>query len=325
LRRRDVLALISIVAAGGRAGAQSGGVPVVGFLGFASAEADSAPLAAFREGLRAQGHVEGETIRLVARHAAGNMERATELIEEMKGIPVSVFVAPGPGAARSIHRRTQTPIVAIGLPPTGTEDLFGSLARPGGTVTGFTYFGETLSAKRIEALREVLPGSTRVGVLHNASDPFFQDWGTQTEASAREQGLHPIRLNLRSGTPAEVQELLESLRAQGGDAVIIVRDFLTHTVINDIIRISTELGIASVAEQARFVQDGALMSYGPDIFDLFRRAAEYVDRIVKGEKPGDLPIQIPTKFELAINLRKARALDLQVPASVFARADIIVE
>ncbi len=325
MRRRDALALMAILAAGGHADAQAEALPIVGFLGFASAEADSAPLAAFREGLRAQGHVEGQTIRVVSRHAAGDLDLAGHLIEEMKGIPVNVFVAPGPAAARSIHRRTQTPIVAIGLPPTGTEDLFASLARPGGTVTGFTYFGETLSAKRIEALREVLPGSSRVGVLHNASDPFFRDWGTQTEASAREQGLHPIRLNLRSGTPDEVRRLLESLRAQGGDAVIIVRDFLTHTVIDDIIRISADLGIASIAEQARFVQDGALMSYGPDIFDLFRRAAEYVDRIVKGERPGELPLQIPTKFELAINLRTAGALGVQVPAPVFARADIIIE
>jgi putative ABC transport system substrate-binding protein len=275
--------------------------------------------------LQQQGYVEGQSILVEARHAAGDMNVAARLIDELVRRPVKVFVAPGPAAARSIHRATKIPIVAVGLPPTGNEDLYASLARPGGTVTGFTFFGEALSAKRIEVLREMLPSTRVLGILHNAADPVFRDWGVQTEASAREQGLQPVRLGLRSPSSTEIQDLLRALRAQGGNVVLVVRDFMTHTAIDEIIRSSADLGLAVVAEQARFVEAGALMSYGPDNFDLFRRAAGYVDRIIKGESAGDLPIEVPAKYEFAINLRSARARGLDVPLPLLAQADLVVE
>ncbi len=171
----------------------------------------------------------------------------------------------------------------------------------------------------------MLPHLSVVGILHNVTDPVFRDWGAQTEASAREQGLQPVRLGFRSHSPAEVQELLRSLRTQNGDAVIVIRDFLTHTMMNEIIRTATELRMGVMAEQARFVEAGALMSYGPDIVDVFRQAAVYVDRILKGEKAGDLPIQVPADLELAINLKTARVLGLTVPPSLLARADEVIE
>jgi len=216
--------------------------------------------------------------------------------------------------------------VAIGLPPTaGDHDLFASLAKPGGTVTGFSNFGEELSAKRIEILRELLPKSSVLGILHNVTDPVFRAWGVQTEASARAQGLRTVRLGLRLTSPGEVTTLLRSLRDEGGDAVVVIRDFLTHTMRDEIIRTSAELDIAVIAEQAAFVEAGALMTYGADLPDLFRRAAGYVDRIVKGEKAGDLPIQLPAKFEFIINLKTAKALGITVPAVLLARADEVIE
>jgi putative ABC transport system substrate-binding protein len=275
--------------------------------------------------LQQQGYVEGQSILVEARHAGGDVDVAARLIDELARRPVTVFVAPGPAAARSIHRATKIPVVAVGLPPSGNDDLYTSLARPGGTVTGFTFFGETLSAKRIEVLREMLPHVRVLGILHNAADPVFRDWGVQTEASAREQGLQPVRLGLRSTSPTEVQDLLRSLRAQGSDVVLVVRDFMTHTAIDEIIRSSADLGLAVVTEQARYVEAGALMSYGPDTSDLFRRAAGYVDRIIKGEKAGDLPIEVPAKYEFAINLRSARARGLDVPLPLLAQADLVVE
>jgi len=301
-------------------------LPVVAFLGFASVEADRQTLAAFRKGLIEQGHVEGQTIVVEARHAGGDMDLAARLIDELARKPVDVFIAPGPAGTRWLRQVTLIPVVAIGLPPAaGGHDLFVSLAKPGGTVTGFSNFGEELSAKRIEILREMLPRSSVLGILHNVTDPVFREWGVQTEASARAQGWRAMRLGLRSTAPGEVADLLRSLRSEGGDAVVVIRDFLTHTMQDEIIRTSAELRIAVIAEQAKFVEAGALMTYGADIPDLFRRAAGYVDRIVKGEKAGDLPIQLPAKFEFIINLKAAKALGITVPATLLARADEVIE
>ena len=325
MRRRDALALLAMLATKTHAFAQVK-LPIVGFLGFASEEADRQTLDAFRTGLREHGHIEGQTILLEARHASGDLNRAARFIDEMVRRPVNVFVAPGPAATRSIRRATQIPIVALGLPPTvGDHDLFASLAKPGGSVTGFSYLGEELSAKRIEVVREIVPNSSVIGILHNITDPVYRGGGKQTEASAVAQGLRPIRLGLQSTSPAEVRELIRSLRDQGGDAVIVVSDFLTSTVQDEIIRSSVELRIAVIAERPSFVQAGALLSYGADILDLFRRAAEYVDRIIKGEKAGDLPVQLPTKFSLVINLKTAKALGIVAPDSLLARADELIE
>jgi putative ABC transport system substrate-binding protein len=312
---------------GTRSFAQTQGrLPVVGFLGFATEQADRASLTALRRGLSEQGYVEGQTILLEARHAGGDLDLANRYIHEMIRRPVDVFVAPGPAATRSIRRATQIPIVAIGLPPAaGDHDLFASLTRPGGTVTGFSYFGEELAAKRIEVLREFRPELSVLGILHNVIDPVFRDWGIQTEASARAQGLRSVRLGLRSLSPDEIRRLLQSLRDQGGEAVIVIRDFLTHTMADAIVSTAASLGITVVAEQERLVEAGALMSYGADIPDLFRRAAGYVDRILKGEKAADLPIQLPTEIEFVINLKTAKALALEVPPALLARADAVIE
>jgi putative ABC transport system substrate-binding protein len=327
MRRRDALALLGLLSAVSRSIAQMGGrLPAVSFVGFGSEEADRATLSALRTGLKEQGHVEGQTILLDARHAAGDLRMANQYILEMVSRPVDVFVAPGPASTRSLRLATQIPIVAIGLPAeVGDHGLFASRAKPGGTVTGFSYFGEELAAKRIEVLREVLPNLSMLGILHNVTDPVFRDWGIQTETTARAQGLRTLRLGLNSLSPDDVTRLLQTLREQGGEAVIVIRDFLTHTMADAIARTAASLGLAVVAEQARLVEAGALMSYGADIPDLFRRAAVYVDRIIKGEKAADLPIQLPRKFELVVNLKTARTLGLEIPPALLAQADEVVE
>ncbi len=298
----------------------------MGFLGLASEQADRPLLEALRHGLKEPGYVEGQSLLLEARHAGGDLNLAAQFIEEMVRWPVDIFVAPGPAAARAIHRATHVPIVALGLPPiAGDRDLFVSLAKPGGRVTGFSYFGEALSAKRIGALRELLPKSSVLGILHNVVDPVFREWGAQTEAAARAQGFQPLRLGLRSSSSAELIELLRSLRSQSGDAVIVISDFLTVSLKDEIIRTCAELGIVVIAEWPAFVQSGALMFYGADIPDLFRQAAGYVDRIIKGEQAGDLPIQLATKFRLVINLKTARTMGLDVPPALLTQADEIIE
>jgi putative tryptophan/tyrosine transport system substrate-binding protein len=304
--------------------AQTGGVPRVGFMGFATPAADAPTLAALREGLREQGLPDGAGVRVEARHAGADVTVAARMIEELTALPVSVFVSPGPAATRLLHRMTRLPIVAIGLLP-GDTDLFASVAQPGGSVTGLSSFGEGLSAKRIELLREVFPQVNTIGVLHNTIDPVFRDWGVQTEAAITKAGLDAVRGPLTSTSAEELGAQLDMLKARNAQAVVVIRDFLTQSMFQEIIRQGHARGLALVAEQKLFVQAGALMSYGPDINDLFRRAAGHVGRILRGTAPGQIPIEFPARFELALNLRTARDSGHVIPPTVLARADDLVE
>lgn len=301
-------------------------LPIIGFVGFASRSADNQTLNPFREALRGLGHVEGRTVLIEPRSADGDVSRGLQQISELIARPVDVFLSPGPAVTRVLLRMTKIPVVAVALPADRTEEgLFQSLARPGGTVTGFSAFGEELSAKRIQMIREVLPRLDVVGVLHNATDPTFRAWGEQTMSDATRQGLRPVRLSLESPSIAMLEDHLRKLKEAGGSALIVIRDFQTTTLMADICRLAAGLGIAVVGEHREFAHAGALFSYGADISDLFRRAAGYVDRILKGESPAVLPIQLPSKFELVVNQRTAQTLGITMPSSVLARADEMIE
>ncbi len=328
MNRREVLIGLSVMAANSSARAQTGShVPVVGFVGFASADVDARTVASFRRGLTELGHVEGQTLVIDARSSGGDVDNGHALIAELAALPVDVFLSPGPAATRAILRATKTvPVVAVALPATESDpELFASLARPGGTVTGFSAFGEELSAKRIELLKEALPGVRVLGILHNGTDPTFTAWGDQTLTDARKHGIEPMRLAVTSASVPALAEHVGKLPAAGGTALIVIRDFLTSTLMDDICRIAADRGIAVVGEHTAFAKAGALLSYGADIEDLFRRAAGYVDRILKGEKAGELPIQLPTKFELVVNLKTARSLGLSISPSILIRADEVIE
>jgi putative ABC transport system substrate-binding protein len=181
---------------------------------------------------------------------------------------VDVFVVPGPAAARAVRRATPIPLVAVGLPPVERDpDLFASLARPGCSVTGFASFGEETSAKRIELLREAIPGLSAIGVLHNAADPTFDAWGRLTEASVAAQGLRPIRMPIHARDPAALAAAMRALRAEGASAVVVVRDFLTSSLITEIVAAAAIERLAVIGEQARFAEAGALFSYGASLPD----------------------------------------------------------
>jgi putative ABC transport system substrate-binding protein len=299
-------------------------LPTVGFVGFASQAVDDQNVVPFREGIKALGYTEGRTIAIEVRNAEGDPARGQALISELAALPVDVFLAPGPASTRAIVRMTAIPVVAVALPAKQSEpELFSSLARPGGSLTGFSAFGEEMSAKRIEMLKEVMPSLKTLGVMHNVTDPTFSAWGEQTMADARRLGIEPVRVGLSSG--AVVVEQVRKLSEMGGTAMIVIRDYMTAALMDDICRAGADARIAVVGEQGESARAGALFSYGAEQADLFRRAAGYVDRILKGEKAGDLPIQLPTKFELIVNLKTARLLGLDMPPSIIVRAEEVIE
>jgi putative ABC transport system substrate-binding protein len=327
MRRRDLLGRLAAWPLAAPVGAYGQPrVPVVGFVGIASREADANLLEPFRQGLKERGYVEGRTVRLEPRYSDGDIDKAQQQFLELAAIPVDVFLAPGPAAARTLARVTRIPVVAIGLPDLESlPGLYASQKRPGGSVTGFSAFGEEMSAKRIQLLKDALPGLKTVGVMHNATDPTFNAWGEQTIEGARRQGLAAIGLGLRAPSKGAVTEAIGRLREGGGTALIIVRDFMTSKLTADICELGAAAGIAVVGSEAWTAEAGALLSYGPDIADVSRLAAGYVDRILKGEKPSDLPIQFATKFDFVVNLRTAKRLGLTIPPVALARADRTIE
>jgi putative ABC transport system substrate-binding protein len=331
MKRRDFIRALggTVLAMPGAAfgqGERARRIPIVGFVGFATAAIDGRTIQPFRDGLRELGYIEDRTIQIKAMSTQGDVKRGHELLAQLAALPVDVFLSPGPAASRAIVAMTKIPVVAIALPPVQSEPgLFASIARPGGTLTGFSAFGEEMSAKRFEILKEFMPGLKILGVLHNATDPTFRQWGEQTEAELTKLGLEVHRFGLTSASPDEVQKHVFDLRQKGGSAMIVIRDFLTVTMTDQICRAGQEAKIAIVGDQADVARAGALFSYGADFDDLFRRSADYVDRILKGTRPGDLPIQLPTKFQLSVNLKTARVLGLDIPPSVYVRAEQVFE
>ena len=328
MRRREFIATLggAVAVSYNAARAQTRRVPIVGYAGIASPEADRPFIEALRRGLREVGLIDGQNVRIESRHAGGDFTKAEAVVRELLALNVDVFIAPGPAAARVLRRMTTLPIVALQL-MSGQSDpeLYESLARPGGNLTGFSSMGEDLSAKRIGIVRELLPNLTTIGVLHNGTDRNFRDWGVATEAAARAQGLAVSRQAMSEPSVAEVGRSMAAMRKDGAGAVIVIRDFMITSLANEIVAAALEARIAVIAEHRDFVTAGAMLSYGPDVFDLFRRAGGHVERILKGMKPADLAIQLPVKFEMVLNLKTAKALGLTIPTMVLAQVDEVIE
>ena len=328
IHRRQVLTAAACALAAPGAFAQTAKPPIVFYMALATRVSDAKSVAAFRDGMQALGQVEGRSWTLVERYAEGDFAAAESMVREQQvAQPVAVFLSPGAAAVRLILRVTKNvPIVSVALHPRGGQtDLFASLARPGGMVTGVSNFGEELAVKRVQLLKEAMPQLKIVGVLHNTTDPVFRRWGEETESEIRKQGLAAMRLGLTTTSVEAMQKTLREARDRGVEALVVVRDFLTSSLYRQIAQDSLELGLGSIAEERRYPDAGALMSYGVSDRDQFRSAAAYVDRILKGARPDELPIEQPTRFELVLNLQSARALGLTVSQSVRLRANEIIE
>lgn len=300
---------------------------VIGFLGMAGQATHVADIAALSLGLEQLGYVVGETIVIEDRYAHGSVEQFGALIDDVRTRGATVVVVPGLAAALAVREQApEMPVVAVGLPSSVIyPDLFASLSRPGGSVTGFSHFGEDLAVKRVELLREIMPALTTVAILHNAIDPLYRAWGEKTEEAARAQGLQTLRLGLESPSKSDFAALMETARAADAGGLIVVRDFLTATLQEEIIQGAREQHMATMVEMRKWVPKGALMSYGAIFPMLYRRAATYVHEILNGAKPADMPIQLATEFELVINRQTADALGIEIPPSILLRADEVIE
>ncbi len=302
------------------AGAQQ--VQKIGLITFGVAES-SPYLEAFRQGLREHGYVEGRNIAIEYRFAQGRADSLPAMAAELVGLRPAVIVTEGTPTALAVNKATRTiPIVmAAGTNPV-TAGLAASLARPGGNLTGFTLAGADRTAKQLQLLKESTPGATTVAVIHNAARQGIDAELKNALESARSLGLVLQLVAVR--TPDDLNGAFELVAKARPSALITIGDGMLLGNSKRIGEFALNTRLPAVFPEREFADAGGLMAYGPDIGANFRRAASYVDKILKGAKPADLPIEQPTKWGLVVNLRTAQALGLKIPASVLVRADEVI-
>jgi putative ABC transport system substrate-binding protein len=288
-----------------------------------AARPDTAIFDAFRKGLADLGYIDGQNIRIEYQLAAGDHSRLPAMAGELVRLPVDIIVTDGRKSAQIAHEATRTiPIVGptLGADPV-TAGLAASLARPGGNVTGFTGFGPELSGKRLELLKEAVPAISRMAALWNPASPMIIRRATEEAAGILGVELRTIEV----AVPDEISTGFEAAEAGGAEALVVVPDAMFWNERARIVALAAKHRMPAIYPEREYADDGGLLAYGPSIPDQFRRAATYVDKILKGAKPADLPVQQSTAFELVINLKTAKALGLTVPQSLLARADEAIE
>ena len=277
----------------------------------------------FLQGLRELGYVEGRTIAIEYRWAEGKPDRLHDLAAELVRLRVAVIVTGGQQATQAVMRATNSVPIVTGTGATPTTGLVASLGRPGGNVTGLTLINVELSGKKVQLLTEVLPSASRVALLAHPAHPSYELVLRETQRAAQALGVHIVVVEVRN--PGEIDQAFAAMTRARVDAFITNPDETLFAHRRRILDLAAQTRLPSVFDTRVFVEEGALMAYGPNVPDQFRRAAAYVDKILKGAKPADLPIEQPSKFELVINLRTAKVLGLSIPPTVLARADHIIE
>ena len=326
MNRREFISLLGGAAAWPlRAGAQQAGkVYRIGVLEMTSATLNVANVYALRAGLRQLGYFEGQNLVIEYRSADGRDDRFPGLARELLALKVDVIVTRGTPAAKAAKNATSTvPVVmAASGDPLGTG-LVTSLSRPGGNITGLSAIVGELAPKRLELIREIVPGLARIAVLANTSnDAVRRDWA-RIETAARSLGVQSQLLDLRESDA--LGPTFDDASARRADALVVVIDAITQANQQRIVDLAMKHRLPAIYSSREFVDAGGLISYGVSYPDLYRRAATYVDKILKGTKPADLPVVQPTKFELVINLKTAKALGIEVPPSLLALADGVIE
>ena len=323
LKRREFITLLGAAAAWPlSARAQQPKLPTIGFLGTASASAWAPWTAAFVRRLRELGWIEGHTIAIEYRWAEGRPERFAEIATEFVRLKVDVIVTSG-GAVPAAKRATSViPIVVAIWPDPIASGLVGSLARPGGNITGLSVQQHDAIGKRLELLREMVPKLQRLAILADVGYPATVLEMDEVQAIARTLGFDITKLEIRR--PEDVVPAFDALSA-GSHALYVTGGPLVSANRIRINTLANAARLPTMHTERAYVTDGGLMSYGPNFPDLFRRAADYVNKILRGAKPGDLPVEQPTKFDFVISLTTAKALGLRVPDKLLALADEVIE
>jgi putative ABC transport system substrate-binding protein len=279
---------------------------------------------AFLKGLRDLGYIEGQNIVIEYRWADWASDRLAAFAADLVQLKADLIVSTG-GSAPAVAVKQATaaiPIVFVAGDPVG-YGLVSSLSRPGGNVTGVNILTAELNAKRLDLLKEALPGASRVGILANPEPPAYRVARRNLEGAARSLGM---RLYIRDvEAPDDLDRAFADMRKERVDALLVMNDPLLFAQRGRIAGLATKSYLPGIYEWREFSEVGGLMSYGADLAELYRRAASYVDKILKGAKPADLPIEQPTKFELVVNLKTAKALGLTVPQSILIRADEVIQ
>jgi putative ABC transport system substrate-binding protein len=327
-RRRFLQAVsVSVLAAplAAAAAQQAGKVPRIGFLGVTSPSDRPSLLDAFRQGLRELGWVEGQNIAIDYRYAEGRLDRLPDLAAELVRLKVDIIVSFGTQGVTAARNATETiPIVMIAVrDPVGTG-LIASLAHPGGNVTGVSGSpGLEIVAKQLELLKETVPKIRRVAILSNPTNAYHQLAIKEVTVAARSLGVRLQLLEARG--PAEFDGAFAAMAAERVEALLVVSDVIFNNHRARLADLAARSRLPAAYGVRESVEAGGLMSYGTSFLDLHRRSAAYVDKILKGVRPADLPVEQPTKFELVINLKTARALGLTIPQSLLRQADQVIE
>ena len=299
-------------------------VPRIGLLGGGSASANAARIDAFRQGLRELGYAEGKNIVIEELWAEGKVDRLPALAAELVRLKVDVIVSAGPTVTRATKEANVTTPVVMGFDddPVGSG-FVASLARPGGNITGLSSLSPGLSAKQLELLKEIIPRLSRVAVLGSLIHPGTAQSLQEMELAARAFKVQLQYLDVVD--PKHIETAFGAARKERANAVLVLTSVVTNSHRQQIVDLAVKNRLPTIYYTAEWVEAGGLLTYGASFTDLFRRAATYVDKILKGAKPADLPVEQPTKFELVINLKTAKALWLTIPELLLLRADQTIE
>jgi len=326
MRRREFIMLLGGAAAWPLAARaqQPAKLPRVGILWPNPLAASGHFVDAFRQGLRELGYVDGRNVIIEYRSAEGRMERLPEIAAELVNLPVDVIQTATSPTIRAAQQATRTiPIVMGNSQDPVSEGFVASLARPGGNITGQTLFSPDLAAKRLQLLKDLVPGRTRIAVLWNSDDPALALSLREMVAAAQTLRLELRPLGARG--PNDFETAFRTATQEGAGALIVVEDNLTFRYRAEIVRLASSSQMPALYGLRDYAEAGGLIAYGPNLTEMYRRSATFVDKILKGAKPAELPVEQPARFDLLINLKTAKALSFDIPATLLAIASEVIE
>jgi ABC-type uncharacterized transport system substrate-binding protein len=319
-----LLLIIAMMVVGGSAAAQQTKPPEVALLGGGSASGNAGRIEAFRQGLRELGYTEGKNILFEQRWADGKLDRLATFAAELVRVKTDIIVSAGPTVTRALKKITSTIPIVMGFDddPVGSG-FVASLARPGGNITGLSTLSPELSAKQLELLKEILPKISRVAVVGSSAHPGTSQTLKEMKSTSTAFGVQIQYIELQG--PNDIESAFGAARKGHADAVVVLTSVVTNSNRKPIVDIAAKNRLPAIYYTAEWVESGGLLTYGANFPDLFRRAATYVDKILKGAKPGELPVEQARKFELIVNLKAAKEIGLVIPPNVLARADRVIK